>query len=1118
MSIPLFLSGGGAVGAQLRNHPWTDTPLGPPQTWPPALQALVQIMLASNQPMFLVWGPQRTYLYNDIYTPILGGKHPQALGRDVLEVWSEIRADIEPIVDQAYRGEPVQRDDMALEINRHGYPETAHFSFFYSPIRGPDGTVDGFFCAVNETTRQVQAQEELRRSEARHRGVLSRMDEGFLLLDEDFHIAEVNDYTLRLCGLAREQMVGRCHWEVFPGSRELEVGRAYLRAMAEGRPFTLDHLYEWPDGRKSWIELRGYRTPDGLALFFRDVAERRRFERQAAESAERVQLALDAGAIVGTFVWDVAADRVVADERFARTFGLDVAACHAGVPLQGAFASIHPDDRQRVQRMVAEAMQRGGPYRCEYRVIRHDGLYHPIEAIGRCELDAQGRPVRFPGILVDVEDRRRAEAERDRANALLRTFIEAVPGVVYAKDRDGRLMLGNRGTAELIGRPPEQFIGRTDLEVLGDKRQAAVVMENDRRIMESGRAEQVEEIVPMPDGQAVHWLSHKAPLFDAQGAVVGLVGASIDITDRKREQERARTETEMLDLLNQTGALLSGELDLDALLQSVTDAATKLTGAQFGAFFYNGVDAQGETYMLFSLSGAPREAFEHFGQPRPTPMFEPTFRGGPPIRLDDVRKDPRYGGWGPHHGMPPGHLPVRSYLAVSVVSRSGEVIGGLFFGHPEPGVFTERSERLATGIASQAAVAIDNAHLYAEAQRAAAERTQLLESERAARADAERASTLKDEFLATLSHELRTPLSAILGWAHILRRKTAGDPSLARGIDVIERSTRVQTQLIEDLLDMSRITSGKLRLDMQPIAPVTFVQAAVDAVRPAAEAARVSVRLVLEEPVAAVMGDSARLQQVVGNLLTNAIKFSPADGRVLVRVGGDEERVRIEVDDDGIGIAPEFLPHVFDRFRQADGSTTRRFGGLGLGLSIVRHLVDLHGGTVEARSRGLGQGSTFVFTLPSHAMAVLRGGEAQVPLNGVDVDLQGLPVLVVDDEPDVLDLLSRVLGEARAQVTAVADAEAALDAFASGRPGLLISDIGMPGMDGYELIRRLRRTPPAGGVRVPAIALTAFARPEDRQRALDSGFDAYLSKPVEPHELLAQVRRLALLQRPAAQR
>ena len=635
-------------------------------------------------------------------------------------------------------------------------------------------------------------------------------------------------------------------------------------------------------------------------------------------------------------------------------------------------------------------------------------------------------------------------------------------------------------------------------------------MANDRRIMETARAEQVEETVPYPDGTPAYWLSSKAPLLDGKGEVVGLIGASVDITERRREQERARIQAEMVDLLNQTGALLAAELNLDVLLQSVTNAATKLTGARFGAFFYSGHDEQGEAFTLYSLSGAPREAFDLFGHPRPTPIFEPTFHGGPPMRLDDVTKDPRYGHWAPHYGMPAGHLPVRSYLSVSVTSRQGEVLGGLLFGHPEPGVFSERSESLAVGIAAQAGVAIDNARLYAEAQRAAKERTLLLESERAARADAERASTLKDEFLATLSHELRTPLSAILGWTHLLRKKVSTDPVVAKGIDVIERSTRVQTQLIEDLLDMSRITSGKLRLDLQPIAPLTFVQAAMDSVRHVAEAARVQVLLEVDDALPVVNGDSARLQQVVWNLLSNAIKFSPAGGNVVVRLEGSDNQVRLDVSDSGVGIPSEFLPFVFERFRQADGSTTRKFGGLGLGLSIVRHLVDLHGGTVVARSGGKGRGAGFLVSLPAHGGANAFG--ASLPENAVqhvDADLRGVKVMVVDDEPDVLELLGRVLAEANAEVTSLNHAEQALRSFAQARPDVLVSDIGMPDVDGYELLRRLRQAQAGDVAPVPAIALTAFARPEDRKRALDAGFAAYLSKPVEPHELLAEVARLA---------
>ncbi|MBA2675832.1 MAG: GAF domain-containing protein, partial [Ramlibacter sp.] len=565
-------------------------------------------------------------------------------------------------------------------------------------------------------------------------------------------------------------------------------------------------------------------------------------------------------------------------------------------------------------------------------------------------------------------------------------------------------------------------------------------------------------------GRAQRWVSAQGKAtYWPDGTVHRMIGIAQDVTARREAEESARDEAQVLELLNRTGAVLAAQLDLEALLQQATDAATQLTGARFGAFFYNGTDAQGEAYLLYTLSGAPRAAFEQFGHPRPTALFGPTFRGEPSILIEDVLKDPRYGQWGPHHGMPPGHLPVRSYLAVPVTGRDQRVIGGLFFGHPEPGVFTERSQRLAIGVAAQAAIAVDNAMLYAQSRNAAEERRTLLDSERAARQEAERANTLKDEFLATLSHELRTPLSAILGWAHILRQKLPPEHAeLRKGIDVIERGTRAQTQLIDDLLDMSRITSGKMRLDVQAVAPAGFIEAAVETVRPAADAGGVRLEVLLDPAAGPVAGDPARLQQVVWNLLANAVKFTPRGGRVQVLLARVASHVEITVADSGIGVKPEFLPHIFDRFRQADGSTTRRYGGLGLGLSIVKRLVELHGGRVRAHSGGEGQGTSFVVELP--VKAVHERGARHLPADdGLNhaplfdaVDLHGLKVLVVDDEADARDLLMRLLRDCGAEVLVADGADAALAAVQAHRPDVLVSDIGMPDVDGYELLRRVR--------------------------------------------------------------
>jgi signal transduction histidine kinase/ActR/RegA family two-component response regulator len=399
------------------------------------------------------------------------------------------------------------------------------------------------------------------------------------------------------------------------------------------------------------------------------------------------------------------------------------------------------------------------------------------------------------------------------------------------------------------------------------------------------------------------------------------------------------------------------------------------------------------------------------------------------------------------------------------------------------------------------------------ARQAAEERRQLLESEQFARGEAERANAMKDEFLATVSHELRTPLNAILGWSHLLRTGAMTAAQNQQGLEVIERNARAQIQLIEDLLDMSRIISGKMRLDIQSVDPAAFIEAAIETVKPAAEAKGIRLSPLLDPGAGPVNGDPGRLQQVVWNLLSNAIKFTARDGRIQVVLERVNSHVEIAVADTGVGIKPEFLPHVFDRFRQEKGARTRSATGLGLGLSIVKHLVELHGGSVRAVSAGEGQGATFTVCLPLTVVQREggrgqrlhpRGRSAASPLFRPP-DLSGIKVLVVDDQPDARDMVKRVLEDCEADVATVGSAAEALRAVEDARPDVLVSDIGMPDVDGYELLRRIRALGPSPGGHLPAIALTAFARSEDRTRALRAGFLAHVAKPVEPAELLATV-------------
>jgi signal transduction histidine kinase len=378
------------------------------------------------------------------------------------------------------------------------------------------------------------------------------------------------------------------------------------------------------------------------------------------------------------------------------------------------------------------------------------------------------------------------------------------------------------------------------------------------------------------------------------------------------------------------------------VVQAVTDAGTELTTAAFGAFFYNVTEDTGDSFELYTISGVAREAFSQFPTPRNTAVFEPTFRGAGPVRSADITKDPRYGHNYPHRGMPPGHLPVRSYLAVPVKTRSGEVLGGLFFGHPESDRFSERHERLAIAIAAWASVALENSRLYLGLQ------------------DANR---LKDEFLATLSHELRTPLNAILGYANMIKSGAVASENQHRAIDTIERNARSLAKLVEDVLDVSRIISGKMRLHIQHINLGDVVRHAAEAVLPAAEAKGVHVKLTIEENIPVIHGDADRLQQIIWNLLSNAVKFTSRGGRVDVDVCSANSQIEIVVRDTGVGISRAFMPHLFERFRQGE-SGIRRPGGLGLGLSISKQLIELHGGNITAESEGEGHGATFRVTFP----------------------------------------------------------------------------------------------------------------------------------------------------------
>jgi signal transduction histidine kinase/CheY-like chemotaxis protein len=392
-----------------------------------------------------------------------------------------------------------------------------------------------------------------------------------------------------------------------------------------------------------------------------------------------------------------------------------------------------------------------------------------------------------------------------------------------------------------------------------------------------------------------------------------------------------------------------------------------------------------------------------------------------------------------------------------------------------------------------------------------------LEAARKGWSEAERVGRLKDEFLANLSHELRSPINAILGWSQLLRPGDLSPTDFAEGLDVIQRQARVQVRLIDDLLDMSRIIAGKMRLDVQGVELPPVIMAALEAVRPAADAKKIRIQTVLDPLAGPVTGDPERLQQVFWNMLSNAVKFTPKGGKVQITLERVNSHIEVSVSDDGQGITPEFLPHVFERLSQADSSAKKAHTGLGLGLAIVKSLAEMHGGSVRAKSAGEGKGASFSVTLPVsvvHAKPDDRGRqhpgtERELAAPPLSPPLDGVHVLLVDDDPDALEVVKRILRRCKARVTTATTAAEGLAALVRERPDVVLADIGLPRTDGYEFVRRVRALPAEQGSEVPVAALTAFARSEDRRQAMLAGFDIHVAKPVDPAELVAVVGRLA---------
>jgi PAS domain S-box-containing protein len=780
----------------------------------------------------------------------------------------------------------------------------------------------------------------------------------------------------------------------------------------------------------------------------------------------------------------------------------------------------HPDGRriQSGEWPLERALRSGEQvHNEEIEIVRGDNTRATIEVSAGPIRDAAGNSIAAVVMLDDVTERKQAE-EQIRFQARL---LETVGQAVIASDVEGHITYWNQASEELFGWSRDEVQGKDVMEIMPTDASYAPSVDI-MELVRSGQQWRGETEVRHRKGHNVPLLTVLSPVMDERGQVVGIIGTSTDLTERKRREEGQR-------LLAEAGAALASSLDYTTTLESVARLAVPTLAD------WCSVDILGEDGTLQRLAVTHQDpakvqwAYELHRRYPPDPDspvgVANVLRTGRSELIEEIKDELLVEVVKDSELLQIARdLGLRSSMNVPLVAR-GRILGVLSFLSAESGrIYNNQDLELAEELARRAGLAMDNALLYQEAQQA--------------REVAEVANRSKDEFLATLSHELRTPLTAMVGWTDLMRNKMLTPEQQERALEVIARSTRTQTQLIEDLLDVSRIITGKLRIRMQRVPLGSIVEAAVETVRPAAEAKKLKLHCGMTEQDLYVAGDESRLQQIVWNLMANAVKFTPPDGVVEVTLSAINDQACLQVRDNGRGIAAEFLPHVFDRFRQADSSSTRNYGGLGLGLSIVRHLVEMHGGNATVQSEGEGQGALFTITLPllqNGATAALSSpapnkettGKVteQVPENTpaaapiirnalshlaprVESRLTGIKILVVEDNDDTRDFLSVTLNREAAVVQAAASAREAMERLRNWQPDVLVCDIGMPETDGYEFIQQVRALPPLQGGAVSAIALTAFARKEDRARSLTAGFQEHLAKPVQIEKLVAAIQQL----------
>lgn len=759
--------------------------------------------------------------------------------------------------------------------------------------------------------------------------------------------------------------------------------------------------------------------------------------------------------------------------------------------LEGKTPAIHMGDESF--RLVARELAATGEFSGEVVSITNSGEERQIELSAFTMRNSLGEPLCYVGIKRDITARKKAEAALRRRELELADFFDNAPIGLHWVGPDGTILRVNQSGLDMLGYAHDEFVGRNIADFHSDSEEVQDML---NRLAAGEVLEDYEARLRCKDG-TIKTVRMTSNVYREDGKFVHTRCFTHDITDRKLTEKRLTLQYAVSRILAKSIDFLEGTHDI---LRTVCESL----GWQVGLLW--SIDYQDEVLRYIDIWHEPSIDITDFKQASKTRTFQKgvglpgqIWATSKPAWIPNVVKDSNFA-----RAQAAENAGLRGAFGFPIL-LGNEVVGIIEFFSREIRQPDKELLNMIVALGSQ----IGQFH---ELKRAEEKLAQLLVRERAARADSDKANRLKDEFLATVSHELRTPLNAVIGWSRMLRSGRLDRESQSHALEVIERNAWAQKQIIEDILDVSRVITGKLQLNLAPVDLKLVAEAALDAVRPALEAKEIKIVTNYHHGLRIIQGDFDRLQQVVWNLLSNASKFTPSGGMLGLYVSQNGGFAEIQVNDTGPGVAPDFLPHVFERFRQADGSTTRTHGGLGLGLAIVRHLVELHGGTISVHNAEQGSGAVFTVKLPLPS-GELPSEPESAPLarrNEIPevLDLLDLRILVVEDDHDALDWINIELTGHGAKVTGVETAAEALEILEREKFDLLISDIGLPETDGYKLIKQVRKHKDENGERIPAIALTAYARTQDRLRALAAGYNTHVAKPVETHELVTVVKCL----------